>query len=96
MPSGPGVIGDDLISKIAATVPARDWDIPADFASTSCGDSSSSKRFCRTNTIQLCDHLAVGTHRDLKMPCLEFQWFKVVHVSGTESVEEAAQCGAAT
>jgi phosphoribosylanthranilate isomerase len=89
MPSGPGVIGDDLISKIAATVP------PAigTFLLTSrqrVAEIIEQQRFCRTNTIQLCDHLAVGTHRDLKDALPGISVVQVVHVSGTESVEEAA------
>jgi phosphoribosylanthranilate isomerase len=89
MPSGPGVIGDDLISQIAATVP------PAigTFLLTSrqrVADIIDQQRFCRTNTIQLCDHLAVGTHRDLKDALPGISVVQVVHVSGTESVEVAA------
>src|ERR1700694_2723395 len=65
MPSGPGVIGDKLIAEIAATVP------PAigTFLLTSrqrVSDIVEQQRFCRTNTIQICDHLTVGMHRDLK------------------------------
>src|SRR5580704_15660843 len=65
MPSGPGVISDELIAKIAATVPPS----IGTFLLTSrqrVADIIEQQRFCRTNTIQLCDHLADGTHRDLK------------------------------
>src|ERR1035438_10527723 len=65
MPSGPGVISDQQIAEIAATVP------PAigTFLLTSRQDVSDiieQQHFCRTNTIQICDHLTTGTHRDLK------------------------------
>ena len=62
MPSGPGVIADELIAEIAATVP------PAigTFLLTSrqsVDEIVAQQRFCRTNTIQICDHLTRGTYR---------------------------------
>ncbi len=88
MPSGPGVISDELIAEIAATVP------PAigTFLLTSrqsVADIVEQQRYCRTNTIQLCDHLTVGTHRDLKDALPGISIVQVVHVTGSESVEEA-------
>ena len=90
MPSGPGVISDDQIAEIAATVP------PAigTFLLTSrqrVADIIEQHRFCRTNTIQICDHLTVGTHRDLKDALPGISIVQVVHVSGPESVDEAAR-----
>ena len=57
MPSGPGVIGDDLIAEIAATVPPG----VATFLLTSRTDADAivdQQRRCGVNAIQLCD--AVG------------------------------------
>ena len=90
MPSGPGVISDERIAEIAATVP------PAigTFLLTSrqrVADIIEQQRFCRANTIQICDHLAVGTHRDLQDALPEISIVQVVHVSGPDSVEEATQ-----
>jgi len=90
MPSGPGVISEERIAEIAATVP------PAigTFLLTSrqrVSDIIEQQRFCRTNTIQICDHLAVGTHRDLKDALPGISVVQVVHVTGPESVEEAAR-----
>jgi phosphoribosylanthranilate isomerase len=90
MPSGPGVISDERIEGIAATVP------PAigTFLLTSrqrVADIIEQQRFCRTNTIQLCDHLTVGTHRDLKEALPGISVVQVVHVTGPESIEEAAR-----
>ncbi len=90
MPSGPGVISDERIAEIAATVP------PAigTFLLTSrqrVADIIEQQRFCRTNTIQICDHFTVGTHRDLKDALPGVSLVQVVHVTGPESVEEAAQ-----
>jgi phosphoribosylanthranilate isomerase len=88
MPSGPGVISDERIAEIAATVP------PAigTFLLTSrqrVAGIVEHQRFCRTNTIQICDHLTVGTHRDLKDALPGISVVQVVHVTGPESVEEA-------
>ena len=90
MPSGPGDISADQIAAIAATVP------PAigTFLLTSrqrVADIVEQHRFCRTNTIQICDHLTVGTHRDLKDALPGISIVQVVHVTGPESVEEAAR-----
>jgi phosphoribosylanthranilate isomerase len=90
MPSGPGVISDERIAEIAATVP------PAigTFLLTSrqnVADIIEQQRFCRTNTIQICDHLAVGTHRNLKDALPGISLVQVVHVTGPESVEQAVQ-----
>ena len=90
MPSGPGVISDERIAEIAATVP------PAigTFLLTSrqsVADIIEQQRFCRTNTIQICDHLTCGTHRDLRDALPGISMVQVVHVTGPESIEEAAR-----
>jgi phosphoribosylanthranilate isomerase len=90
MPSGPGVISEQLIAKIAATVP------PAigTFLLTSrqrVADIIEQQRFCRTNTVQICDRLTEGTHRDLKDVLPGISIVQVVHVTGPESIEEAAR-----
>jgi phosphoribosylanthranilate isomerase len=90
MPSGPGVISDDQIAEIAATVPPA----IATFLLTSrqrVVDIVEQQRFCRTNTIQICDHLTVGTHRDLKDALPGISVVQVVHVTGPESVDEAVR-----
>ncbi len=92
MPSGPGVISDERVAKIAATI------LPAigTFLLTSrqrVRDIIEQQRFCRTNTIQICDHLVHGTHRDLKDALPGISVVQVVHVTGPESVEEAARVG---
>jgi phosphoribosylanthranilate isomerase len=88
MPSGPGVISDELIAEIAATIP------PAigTFLLTSrqsVDEIVAQQRACRTNTIQICDHLTRGTHRELKKALPGISVVQVVHVTGPESVEEA-------
>jgi len=90
MPSGPGVIRDVQIAEIAATVPRS----IATFLLTSrqkVVDIIEQQRFCRTNAIQICDHLTHGTHRDLKDALPGISVVQVVHVTGAESVDEAAR-----
>lgn len=88
MPSGPGVISDELIAEIAATVPPP----IGTFLLTSgqlVDEIIEQQRFCRTNTIQICDRLIDGTHRDLKDALPGISVVQVVHVTGPESIDEA-------
>jgi phosphoribosylanthranilate isomerase len=90
MPSGPGVISDEKIAEIAAAVP------PAigTFLLTSrqsVADIIEQQRFCCTNTIQICDHLTHGTHRDLKDALPGIAVVQVIHVTCPESVDEAVR-----
>jgi phosphoribosylanthranilate isomerase len=93
MPSGPGVIGDELIAQIAATIP------PAigSFLLTSKQDVCeiiAQHRYCRTNTIQRVDRLTSGTHRDLKEALPGISIVQVIHVTDAESVDEAVAVSA--
>jgi phosphoribosylanthranilate isomerase len=88
MPSGPGVIADDLIPKIAASVPPA----VSTFLLTSkqhVGEIISQHRRCRTNTIQLVDRLTSGSHRELKHALPGIAVVQVIHVAGPGSVDEA-------
>jgi phosphoribosylanthranilate isomerase len=88
MPSGPGVIGNDLIAEIAATVspPIGTFLLTS---KQSVGDIVTQHAFCRTNCIQICDHLVDGAHRELKRALPGISIVQVIHVTGPESVEEA-------
>jgi len=88
MPSGPGVIRDEQIAEIAATVPPS----IGTFLLTSrqnVDEIVAQQRFCGTNTIQICDHLTRGTHRELRQALPGISIVQVIHVTGPESVEEA-------
>ena len=88
MPSGPGVISDQQIAEIAATVPPP----IGTFLLTSLqsvSDIVTQHWFCRTNCIQICDHLTRGTHRELKEALPGISIIQVVHVVGSQSVDEA-------
>src|SRR5947207_2457560 len=88
MPSGPGPISEDLIAKIAQTVPPP----IATFLLTCAQDVETiitQQRRCRTNTIQICDHLINGSYADLRAALPGVKIVQVIHVGGEESIAEA-------
>ena len=88
MPSGPGVITEDEIAEIAATIPPP----IGSFLLTSRQNVDSiveQHRRCRTNCIQLCDRLTSGTTRELKAALPGIAVVQVIHVTGPESVQQA-------
>ena len=88
MPSGPGVIEDALIAEIADLIPPG----VSSFLLTSKQDVDSiieQQRFCRVNTLQLCDSLETGSHQDLKKALPGIKIIQVIHVSNEQSVQEA-------
>lgn len=89
MPSGPGVIPDPLITEIAATIPPA----VGSFLLTSLQDVPSivaQQRRSGVNTLQICDRLTTGTYRDLRDALPGISLVQVIHVTGPESVDEAA------
>ena len=88
MPSGPGVIGEDSIRRIAETAPPG----VATFlltSATSVPAIVAQQRRCRTNTIQICDRLTDGGHADLKAELPGIKIVQVVHVVDSDAVAEA-------
>jgi phosphoribosylanthranilate isomerase len=88
MPSGPGVISEDMIVKITATVPPP----IATFLLTSEQSPDAiiaQQRRCRTNTIQLCQHLPVSVYPHLRDALPGIALVQVVHVTDTASVDYA-------
>ncbi len=88
MPSGPGVITEEQIAEIASSIPppiatfllASSQDVEAIIAQ---------QRRCRTNTVQICDHLEHGSHADLRRAMPGISIVQVIHVRGEESIQEA-------
>jgi phosphoribosylanthranilate isomerase len=90
MPSGPGVISEDLIALIAASVPPA----ISSFLLTCKQDARSiiaQQRRTGVNTIQFCDRLATGSYQDLREGLPGIAFVQVIHVNGPESVDEAIQ-----
>jgi phosphoribosylanthranilate isomerase len=88
MPSGPGVIPEDLIAEIAAVVPPA----VSSFLLTSKQDVEAiieQHRRCRTTTIQICDRLERGSYEDLRRALPGIRLVQVVHVTDEPAVDEA-------
>ena len=88
MPSGPGVIDEELIVKIAKSVPPP----IATFLLTSLVDPLEiikQQRRCGTNTIQLCDHLPTSVYQHLRKELPGIKLVQVVHVENEQSVDYA-------
>jgi len=88
MPSGPGPISDDLIRKIAATVPPP----VATFlltSETSADEIIKHHKRTNTNTIQIVDSLSEGTYDQLRSSLPSVKIVQVIHVIDEHSVDEA-------
>jgi phosphoribosylanthranilate isomerase len=88
MPSGPGVMDEDRIAAIIATVPPP----IATFLLTSATDAAeiiAQHRFMRPTTLQLVDHLGADVHRALRDALPGITLVQVVHVEDEESVDYA-------
>ena len=89
MPSGPGIISEELISEIVKTIPPS----IGSFLLTSLQDVDAiieQQKRTRVNTIQLCDRLAHSGHAVLKQALPRISIVQVIHVTGEESFDEAA------
>ena len=88
MPSGPGVIPEELIAEIAARVPP-----PVATFLLTCGQDAAAivaqQRRCRTNTLQLCDRVDAEVYAELRAELPGVSLVQVVHVAGEESLAEA-------
>ena len=92
MPSGPGVIPEEFIAKIASAVPP----FVTSVLLTSERDASSifeQHRRCGTNAIQICDEIGMSALDELGRRLSGVKIIQVIHVRGEESVEEAAFVG---
>ena len=88
MPSGPGVITDDAIKRIAASVPPP----VATFLLTSETTTQNiieHQQRVNTNTIQIVDKLRSGTYGDIRKALPSVKLVQVIHVLDEKSVEEA-------
>jgi len=88
MPSGPGVISEDLIEKIISQVPSP----IGTFLLTSKTDIQTiieQQKKTKANTIQICDRLINGNHQELKKNLPGISIVQVIHVNNERSVEEA-------
>lgn len=88
MPSGPGVITEELITNIASIIPPG----VSSFLLTSKQDIEAiikTQKRTRVNTIQIVDSLEEGTHQELREALPGISIVQVIHVNGMESIEKA-------
>jgi len=88
MPSGPGVIAEADIARIAAAVPPG----VSTFLLTSLQEVEAivaQQRRTQVGTLQICDRLLKGSHRDLRVAMPGVRLVQVVHVIDQESLDEA-------
>jgi phosphoribosylanthranilate isomerase len=88
MPSGPGVIDDDLIAVIARQAPPA----VATFLLTSETDAIAIVRHQQkvgTNTVQMVDALASGDYATIRQALHGVKLVQVIHVTGEASIDEA-------
>lgn len=88
MPSGPGIIAEEEIARIAVTVPPPVVSVLL----TSKQDADSiiaQQRRCGVSAIQICDRLTTGSYRQLRAALPGIRLIQVIHVGGADSFEEA-------
>ena len=88
MPSGPGVINNELIAEIARDVPpeVRSFLLTSE---TSVEGIVAHHRRCPTTTIQLVDELQHGSYANLRKALPGVQLVQVLHVLGEKNIAEA-------
>lgn len=88
MPSGPGVIPEETIAEIAASVGS----VVATFLLTSsrnAGEIISQQQRCGVDTIQLCDRPAPGVMSEIRDALPGIRLVQVVHVMDESAIHEA-------
>lgn len=90
MPSGPGVISENLIKKIAAAVPPE-IDTFLLTSKIEADSIISQHRKCKTTTIQIVDSVSFDVYDKLREEIPAVQLVQVIHVIAAESIEEAKE-----
>lgn len=88
MPSGPGVISEELIADIVRTVPKN----ISTFLLTCKQDAESiiaQQKKTKTNTLQLVDAVSIDVYKELKNQIPEVSLVQVIHVIDESSIDEA-------
>jgi phosphoribosylanthranilate isomerase len=90
MPSGPGVISDELIFQIAKTVPPPIGTFLLT-SETSVNEIISHHKRTLTNTIQLVDALLISSYSEVRSALPGIKLVQVIHIIDEKSVEEAIE-----
>ena len=89
MPSGPGVVDDDVIAEVAASMrgdPVRTFLLTS---RTHAADIARQHGAAGTTTLQLVDHVPHVDLQHLRRLCPGVELVQVIHVLGQASVDEA-------
>jgi phosphoribosylanthranilate isomerase len=88
MPSGPGIISDELIAEIAASVPKH---IDTFLLTSETNAAKIIQHYLKVNTttIQLVDALSQGSHAQIKEALPQVKIVQVLHVLDESSIDEA-------
>jgi phosphoribosylanthranilate isomerase len=89
MPSGPGVISDERVAEIAASVRPTGIRTFLLTAKTRAADIAQQHQQAGTTTLQLVDHVPHDQLRELRKRCPHVELVQVIHVTSTASVDEA-------
>lgn len=90
MPSGPGIISDELIAEISLSVP-KNIETFLLTSETKVDEIIKHYSKVKTTTIQLVDALTEGTHAQLKAELPNVKIVQVLHVLNEKSIEEAME-----
>lgn len=85
MPSGPGIISENLIAKIARYIPPSVTSVLLT-SHRSVGEIVAQHHNCRTNAIQIVDDIQTGNHKDLRDALPGISLIQVIHITGSESI----------
>ena len=88
MPSGPGVISDDLILRISRIVPPSISTFMLT-SETSADQIIEHHKRTLTNTIQIVDELKVGTYETIRKALPSIKIVQVIHVIDDRTIDDA-------
>jgi phosphoribosylanthranilate isomerase len=88
MPSGPGVIDNELIEEIARNVPPRIATFLLTCETHAVAIAEQVHR-AKVNTVQLVDRIETNGHRYLRDALPDIALVQVIHVTGEESIDDA-------
>lgn len=90
MPSGPGPIEEELITRIVSAVPSTIETFLLT-CETSALSIAAQQRRTGASTLQLVDEIESGAHRELRTMLPGIRLVQVIHVTGDGSVDEALE-----
>ena len=88
MPSGPGIISDELTKEIASIVPPNISSFLLTSETTTTKIIEHHKKV-NTTTIQIVDKLTEGSYEEIRNHLPQIDLVQVIHVIGEESINEA-------